>query len=90
MVTVTAERDIHRCHREDLERHMNPKTKRSTFRSLFGGVRERRWNRDRSRRIEKMLKREQSTVAATADWLEAMAIQLAEIRALPEAVEPRR
>ena len=87
---MAAERDIHRSHREDVERHMNPETKRSIFRSLFDGVRERRWNRDRSRRTEKMRERERATLAATADWLEAMAIQLAEIRALPEAVEPRR
>ena len=69
---------------------MKPKTKRSIFPRLFDGVRERRWNRDRSRRIAKLLERERATVAATADWMEAMAVQLAEIRALPEAVEPRR
>jgi hypothetical protein len=65
-------------------------TKRSTLRSFFAAARERRWNRDRSRRIAEMLERERATVAATADWLQAMAIQLAEIRALPEVLEPRR
>jgi hypothetical protein len=57
---------------------------------LYAAARERRWNRDRSRRIAKMLDRERATVAATAAWLEAMAIQLAEIRALPQVAEPRR
>lgn len=69
---------------------MTPTTNGSFFGSLYAAVRERRWNRDRNRRIAKMLARERATVAATADWLEAMAIQLAEIRALPQVVEPRR
>ena len=60
------------------------------IRSLYVAARERRWNRDRSRRIAEMLQRERSMMAANSDWLEAMAIQLAEIRALPEALERRR
>jgi hypothetical protein len=60
------------------------------IRSLFDAVRDRRWNRDRSRRIAAMLARERASLADNRDWLEAMAIQLAEIRALPEAWEPRR
>jgi hypothetical protein len=90
METRVVERDIPRCHREALERHMKPRTKRSIFGRFFDGVRERRWNRDRSRRIAKLLERERATVAATADWMEAMAVQLAEIRALPEVPEPLR
>jgi hypothetical protein len=65
-------------------------TKGSIFGSFFAAASERRWNRDRSRRIAEMVERERATVAATADWLQAMAIQLAEIRALPEVLEPRR
>jgi hypothetical protein len=69
---------------------MKPTSQASFFGSLYAAARERRWNRDRSRRIAKMLDRERATVAATAAWLEAMAIQLAEIRALPQVAEPRR
>jgi hypothetical protein len=53
-------------------------------------ARERRWNRDRSRRIAVMVMRERAADAAEIDWVQAMAIQLAEIRALPEALEPQR
>jgi hypothetical protein len=53
-------------------------------------ARERRWNRDRSRRIAAMVTRERATDGAEIDWVEAMAIQLAEIRALPEAWEAQR
>jgi hypothetical protein len=60
------------------------------IRSLYWSARERRWNRDRGRRIAEMLQRERVIQMVTVDWLEAMAIQLAEIRALPEAREPRR
>jgi hypothetical protein len=60
------------------------------IRSLYIAARERRWNRDRRRRIAEMLQRERSILTANVDWLEAMAIQLAEIRGLPEALEPRR
>ena len=56
------------------------------IRSLYFAARERRWNRDRSRRIAQMLERERATVTAEIDWIEAMATQLAEIRALPEAL----
>jgi hypothetical protein len=90
MAAVAGERDSARCHHDDRERYMKPTTKGSIFGSLYAAARERRWNRDRSRRIAHMLERERATVAATADWLQAMAIQLAEIRALPEIVEPRR
>lgn len=58
------------------------------IRSLYLAARERRWNRDRSRRIAEMAQRER--FIRTAAWLEEMAGQLAEIRALPEALEPRR
>jgi hypothetical protein len=59
------------------------------IRSLYIAARERRWNRDRRRRIAEMLKRERSMLAANVDWLEAMAIQRAEIRGLPEALGRR-
>jgi hypothetical protein len=59
------------------------------IRSLYLAARERRWNRDRTRRINEMLHREHATLAAQCAWLEGMAIQLAEIRALPEAPELR-
>jgi hypothetical protein len=60
------------------------------IRSVYSSVRERSWNRDRSRRIDAMLKRERAGVAATAEWLEAMATQLLEIRALPETTDLSR
>jgi hypothetical protein len=60
------------------------------IRSLYWSARERRWNRDRRRRIAEMLQRERVIQMVTVDWLEAMAIQLAEIRGLPEPLEPRR
>jgi hypothetical protein len=60
------------------------------IRSLYLSARERRWNRDRARRIAAMLQRERLIQMATFDRLEAMALQLAEIRGLPEALEPRR
>ena len=60
------------------------------IRSVYSSVRERSWNRDRSRRIDAMLKLERVGVAATAEWLEAMAMQLLEIRALPETMDPSR
>jgi hypothetical protein len=60
------------------------------IRSLYLAARERRWNRDRSRRIAVMLEREHAERTAEIGWVEAMAIQLAEIRALPEALEPQR
>jgi hypothetical protein len=52
---------------------------------LCRATRERRWNRDRRRRIAEMLEREHAGSAAVMEWLEAMAVQLAEIRTLPEA-----
>jgi hypothetical protein len=60
------------------------------IRSLYLSTRERRWDRDRRRRIDEMRQRERLIEMATADWLEAMVSQLAEIRALPEALEHRR
>jgi hypothetical protein len=59
-------------------------------RSRFLTVLEWRRNRDRSRRIARMLERERATVAAEIDWVDAMALQLEEIRALPEVVESSR
>ena len=58
------------------------------IRSLYRAVRERRWNRDRRRRISQMVQRERVNATAVCDWIEAMAVQLAEIRTLPEAPEP--
>jgi hypothetical protein len=60
------------------------------IRSLYFAARERRWNRDRKRRVAAMLERERASLLAEVDWLEAMAMQIAEIRALPETVEPLR
>ena len=60
------------------------------MRSLYIAVRERRWNRDRRRRIAEMRQRERASFIAQVDWVEAMAIQLAEIRTLPEPLETRR
>jgi hypothetical protein len=60
------------------------------IRSVYLAVREQKWNRDRRRRIAVMLERERTAAAAKIDWAEEMALQLAEIRALPEAPEPQR
>lgn len=60
------------------------------IRTLYIAARERRWNRDRHRRIAEMRRRENATFMAQIDWVEAMAIQLAEIRALPEAFHTQR
>jgi hypothetical protein len=62
----------------------------SMIRSLCIGARERCWNRDRRRRIAEMRRRERASFMAQIDWVEAMAIQLAEIRTLPEAFQTRR
>ena len=53
-------------------------------------VRDRWWNRDRSRRVSLMLQRERIARVAQVDWVEAMAVQLAEIRMLPEVPDRRR
>ena len=58
------------------------------IRTIYAAVQQRCWNRDRSRRIAAMLERERASARAGGDRLEAMAWQLAEIRALPEALEP--
>ena len=60
------------------------------MRSLYIAVRDRRWNRDRRRRIAEMRQRERASFIAQVDWVEAMAIQLAEIRMLPEPLRTRR
>ena len=60
------------------------------IRSVCLAVRECGWNRDRRRRIAAMLARERATLHADVVRLEAMAVQLAEIRALPEAAERLR
>jgi hypothetical protein len=57
--------------------------------SLYRAIFELRWTRDRRRRIAEMLERERATSAPKLDWFETMAAQLAEIRALPEAPDPR-
>lgn len=59
------------------------------IRSLYVAVRERRWNRDRQQRVEMMLRRERTSRLRPENRFEAMAIQLEEIWALPEAREPR-
>jgi hypothetical protein len=60
------------------------------IRSVYIAVRERRWNRDRRRRIAEMRQRERATFIAQVDWVEGMASQLAEIRMLPEPLGTRR
>ena len=69
---------------------MNQRTLGSRIRSRYVAARERRWDRDRSRRIAAMLQLERATLMANVEWLEGMALQLAEIRTLPEVVEPSR
>lgn len=58
------------------------------IRNLYAAVQQRCWKRDRSRRIAAMCQRERLIDLADLDRLEAMALQLAEIRSLPEALEP--
>ena len=58
------------------------------IRTLYAAVQQRCWSRDRSRRIDALLEREQAIARADRDRREAMARQLIEIRALPEALEP--
>lgn len=60
------------------------------LRSLYAAVQQRCWSRDRSRRIAAMRERERTIATVDLDLLDAMAWQLAEIRALPEAFEPQR
>lgn len=60
------------------------------IRRLYLAARERRWNRDRSGHIAKMLQRESAALRADTERLDAMANQLAEIRTLPEVLEPPR
>jgi hypothetical protein len=56
------------------------------FRSLCR-VFDRCWTRGRRRQIAEMRQRERAKFIANVDWVEAMASQLAEIRALPERLE---
>ena len=58
------------------------------IRTLYAAVQQRCWSRDRSRRINALLEREQAIARADRDRREAMARQLIEIRALPEALDP--
>jgi hypothetical protein len=58
------------------------------FRSLCR-LFDRRWNRDCRRRIAEMRQRDRAKFIANIDWVEAMANQLAEIRALPERPHTR-
>jgi hypothetical protein len=60
------------------------------IRTLYAAVQQRGWTRDRSRRIAAMRERERAIALADLDQLEAMACQLVEIRALPQALEPQR
>ncbi|MBV8936616.1 MAG: hypothetical protein JO304_21610 [Solirubrobacterales bacterium] len=60
------------------------------IRTLYAAIQQRCWRRDRSRRIAAMLERERAIGTVGLDELDAMAWQLAEIRALPEAFEPHR
>jgi hypothetical protein len=60
------------------------------IRTLYAVVQQRCWSRDRLRRVAAVLDRERAIALADLDRLEAMASQLAEIRALPEALEPQR
>jgi hypothetical protein len=53
------------------------------IRTLYAAVQQRCWSRDRSRRIDAMLQREHAAAMAASDPVDAMAWQLAEIRALP-------
>jgi hypothetical protein len=59
------------------------------IRTLYAAVQQRCWSRDRARRIAVMLERERAIALPAVDPVEAMALQLAEIRALPTAVGPR-
>jgi hypothetical protein len=59
------------------------------IRALYAAVQQRCWSRDRSRRIAEMLECERAIAMADRDRRQAMAWQLAEIRALPEAPEPQ-
>jgi hypothetical protein len=54
----------------------------------YRALRGRRWDRHRRRHISEMRRLEQAARAHMVESLEAMAIQLAEIRGLPEVSEP--
>jgi hypothetical protein len=60
------------------------------IRTIYAAVQQRCWSNDRSRRIAAMQARERAIALAELDQLEAIASQLAEIRALPEVLEPHR
>ena len=59
------------------------------IRALYVAARERRWNRDRARQIDKMLRREAADLLTDDERVKAMARQLSEIQALPETLERR-
>ena len=80
VLPARAARTLGRAAGRSLTRLEEPMT-----RSLYIVARERCWNRDRRRRIAEMHRRERASFIAHIDWVEAMAIQLAEIRTLPEA-----
>ena len=58
--------------------------------TLYAALQQRCWNRGRSRQIAVMLDRERTIAMASLDRLDALTCQLAQIRALPEALEPHR
>ena len=60
------------------------------IRTFYAAVQQRCWNRDRSRRVAVMLDRERTIAMADLDRLDALTCQLAQIRALSEALEPQR
>ena len=60
------------------------------IRSRYLAARDRLFYRRRRREAAKALQQEGAAPLADPERLEAMAIQLAEIRALPEALERRR
>jgi hypothetical protein len=58
--------------------------------TLYAALQQRFWNRGRSRQIAVMLDRERTIAMANLGRLDALMCQLAQIRALPEALEPHR
>ncbi len=60
------------------------------IRSLRSRIWRRRWSRDRAVDAAAVLRGESKSELADLRQIEAMALQLAEIRALPEAREPIR
>ena len=58
--------------------------------TLYAVLQQRYWNRGRSRQIAVMLDRDRTIAMANLDRLDALTCQLAQIRALPEVLEPQR